>query len=517
MSILISHQHKQIVLPWSPTVAALVPHAKRVLWDGVQRLVVPYDLDHARLLHNVNLPVPSPILSEYDWCGATPWAIQKDTAALLSVSPRAYVLSQMRTGKTRATLWACDYLMRKGKIRKVLVVAPLSTLNIVWGKEIYHTLRGRKFAVLHGTKDKRLKRLDEDVDFYIINHDGVEVILQQLVERVDIDAVVIDEVASYRNSQTNRWACARKLASNRAYLWGLTGKPTPNAPTDAYGIGKLVTPDRMPRYFKQFRERTMLKVSTFRWVPKREANAIVHEALKPSVRFTRADVAESPPTMFLDRECQLSPRATAAMHGLITKLRIQMQAGEITARNTGVLVNKLMQIACGWVYDDNGGVVDMSSGTRLQAVVDVIEETDRKVLVFVPYVHAVDNVAAKLAADGYDVCKVYGDTPAAERDRVFNAFQNTSQYDVMVAHPACMAHGLLLTAADTVVWYGPPPSNEIYSQANDRVALPGLAYQTAVVHVIGHPVEKRRYAGLRRQENLHDQLLEMLQGVQDDI
>lgn len=513
--IIISHQHRQIVLPWTPTIAALVPHARRVLWDGVQRLVVPHDLDHARLLHNVDIAVPSPILTDYDWCGAKPWDVQKETAALLSVSPRCYVFNQMRTGKTRAALWASDYLMRQKKIQKALVIAPLSTLNIVWGQEVYRALRGRRFVVLHGTKEKRLKRLAEDVDFYVINHDGVEVIKDELLTRRDINCVILDEAASYRNSRTQRWKALHEIVRETSVVWALTGKPTPNAPTDAYGIGKLVTPGRLPRYFGQFREQTMLKVSQFRWVPKKEANAVVHEALKPSVRFTRADIATSEPTIHLDRECALSPQAAAAMAALMSKLRVQLANGDITARNAGVLVNKLTQIATGWVYDDKGKVIDMSSPTRLQAIVDVLNETDRKVLVFVPYIHAVQNVAAKLIKEGFDTCVVHGGTPARQREEIFGAFQNTSRYDVMVAHPVCMSHGLLLTAADTVVWYGPPPSNETYSQANDRVALPGLNYQTAVIHIIGHAVEKRRYKGLRAQENVHEQLLDMLSGVQD--
>lgn len=516
-----STAHKAAVIPWQPDIAALMPHARRIDWQGQPRLVVPHDVEHARMLRNVGIMIPSPILGDYQWGGRTPWEAQRQTAAMLTVSPRAYVLNEMRTGKTFSVLGAADYLMRKGVIRRALVIAPLSTLSIVWAREILMHFPHRTAQVLHGTAERRRKRLAEPADFYVINHDGPETIFPELQGRIaqDIDLVVFDELAVYRESRTNRWRVANKLLNQTAgrmiWAWGLTGKPTPNAPTDAYGQGRLITPSRLPKYFKDFRDRTMLKVSQFKYVPKREAQDIVHEALKPSVRYTRADISESAPVMHLQRECALSPKASQVMTGLINRMRVMQQEGNITAHNAGILVNKLLQVATGWVYTDDRKVVDISSPSRLAAIDEILQETDRKVLVFVPYVHAVRGVADYLTKKGYETAMVYGDTPLAERNEIFTAFQQTSRYDVLVAHPQCMAHGLILTAADTAVWYGPPPSNEIYAQANDRIALPGLSYSTAVIHIVGHAVERRRYAALTRQETMQEQLLDMLNGVQE--
>lgn len=506
--VFISAQHKAIIVPYDRDVAQL-PHVKRIEWNG-PKLIVPDDLDHARFLTNCGFDVPSPVLRDYDWNGSKPWEAQKLTAAMLTKSPRAYVLSQMRTGKTRSVLYGADWLMSKGVIDRALIVAPLSTLNIVWARELMLGFPKRTFRVLHGEKGKRLLRLDDDVDFYIINHDGLAVIGDELGRKRGIDLVVLDEVATFREQRTRRWETAAAVCKGRKYVWGLSGAPTPNAPTDAYGIAKLITPERVPRYFGQFRDATMIRVSQFRWVPKKEAIAIVAETLRPSVRFTRKDIADSPPTMYLDRECELSARATAMMNQMIRKLRVMETEGNITAANAGVLLNKLLQIACGWVYADDGTVVDVTSPTRLQALAEIIGETEYKALVFVPFVHAVDGVTAYLKHKGFDVAKVYGDTLAGERDQIFTAFQQSERYDVIVAHPGTMAHGLNLSAADTAIWYGCPPSNELYGQANDRVAIPGLPYSTCVVHVTGHPVERRRYQGLRKQESAQRCLLDIL-------
>lgn len=515
--VIVSTPHKVLVIPHRADVAALVPNTQRVDWQGEAKLVVPHTVDTTRLLRNLDIPAPSPMLTRYRWGGRKPWDVQEQTAAMLTVSPRAYVFNQMRTGKTYATLGAAEFLIEEGMARKVLVVAPLSTLNLVWGREILTGFPHRKYQVLYGTRKRRLQRLAEDADFYIINHDGVEVIARELEARKDIDIVVFDEVAVYRERRTARWRMAQAVSAGRKYVWGLTGAPTPNAPSDAFGIGRLITPERMPKYFKDFRDATMLKVSQFKWVPKLGATEVVFNTLRPSVRFTRSDVKESPPTLYLDRECELSPVASRLMKALIDKCRTEIAGGKaITAVNAGVLINKLMQIACGWVYDDKGDVLDVSSPSRLHAVAQLLAETDRKALVFMPYIHAVEGMTSYLRKQGYDVDMVYGDTPTKERDRIFSLFQNTDKYDALVCHPQCMAHGLTLTAADMAIWAGVPPGNEVYCQANERIALPGLTYPTAVVHIVGSAAEKRRYRGLRQQESTQQTLLGMLEGMNEE-
>jgi len=515
-SVLISAQHRAAILPWNPDVAAAMPHAKRIDWQGTPRLVVPHDVQHARVLRNVGIHIPSPILSFYDWCGQTPWQVQRDTAAMLTVSPRAYVLNEMRTGKTKACLWAFDYLRKQGEAHTMLVVAPLSTLNIVWGREIMLGFPHLRVTVVHGDKAKRTKLLAKPSDIYVINPDGLAVMRDELLARRDIDVVVFDEATLFKSVSTNRWKLAAQLVKGRKYTWAMTGRPTPNGPLDAYGLGRLITPERAPRYFTSFRDQTMIRISQFRFVPKREANDIVDVMLKPSVRFTRADIADSPPTMHLDRECALSSRAVALMKAMVARLRVMEAEGNITAANAGVLLGKLLQMATGWVYCDDGTVLDVSSPTRLQAVLEIVEQTDKKALVFVPYVNAVRGVCDYLCKNGIKAAQVYGETPPRERDRIFGAFQQTDSPEVLVMHPGCAAHGLRLDAADTSIWYGPPPSNEMYWQANARAIIPGLTYSTAVFHIIGHRIEQQRYASLRRQNTMQEALLDILHGVNEE-
>src|SRR6188768_3544980 len=101
----VSKDGRHVVVPWNPALANAVPHARPMDWQGIRMLVMPNRPDEARIARNVGISVPTPILTRYDWCGSKPWDIQRTTAALLTESPRCYVLSSMGTGKTRSVLF----------------------------------------------------------------------------------------------------------------------------------------------------------------------------------------------------------------------------------------------------------------------------------------------------------------------------------------------------------------------------------------------------------------------------
>src|SRR6185436_9834000 len=199
------------------------------------------------------------VLMSYDWLGKKPWAIQRTTTALLAKSPRAYVLNEFGTGKTRSVIWAADYLKKTQNIGPVLVSAPLSTLSPVWESEIFKLDPRARVQILHGSKKERLDRLASKADWYIINHHGLSLIETALIAK-GFSVFVIDELAVLRNSRTLWWRAAQKIiysGSNVKYVWGLTGSPTPKAPTDAWAQIKLLTPGNTTRSFTRFRDLTM--------------------------------------------------------------------------------------------------------------------------------------------------------------------------------------------------------------------------------------------------------------------
>ena len=505
----ISKKYKTILLPWSEKIGNLIPHAKKAIVKGIAFGLVPHKFEEVRLLRNIGYSVPAPVASQYAWAGAKPFDSQRTTAEMLTMCKRAYVLSSMGTGKTLASLFAADYLIKTGVVSKVLVVAPLSTLSPTWMNEIFLRFRHRKAVVLHGTRARRLRRLAEDADFYIINHDGIATIFDELQARRDINLIILDELAVFRDASTDRWKRTRLLLEGRRFVWGMTGAPIPNAPTDAYGQIKLLHPHRV-RSFRQFQSDTMIQRSQYMWTPKRNASEYVHDLMQPSVRFKLSDCVDIPETTYSTRDVVLSKQQTKFYDALMDKLAIEYKGHQVTAVNEGVKLSKLLQIAGGWVYTAEKKVLDLSPTSRMRELELVVEQSENKVIVFAPYLSAC-NQLHKFLSKRWDVALITSGTSKPKRDIIFREFQMLKQPHVIVAHPGTMSHGLTLTAATTIVWYLPSPSLDTYIQANARIPRPGQKFKTNIVHLCGTPIEKKVYSRLQSRQRLQGVLLGMFE------
>jgi SNF2 family DNA or RNA helicase len=504
-------ESQQIVIAYRADVEHILqPAAQRFEADGQWWLAVPHNVTTVRLLRNLGLNAPSPAVHYYDWCGGTPFESQKATVDMCSISRRGFVLSEMGVGKTRAVLWSYDYLRSIGEVHKLLVVAPLSTLTNVWENEVFENFHHLRTTVLYGDKRKRVKLLAGDSDIYIINHDGVEVLHRELFDRTDIDCLIVDEVAGYRNSRSVRWKNLAPLVKRAGYGWGLTGSPTPTAPTDAYGQARLFVPERAGYSFKAFKEKTMRQVGTFTWIERPEAARIVHETLQPAVRFTREQCFDLPPTTYSARSVQLGPECLAAYKEMLDQLATEVNNHEITAANEGVKLSKLLQIASGFAYDSNGVGRYIGGTDRFKQILEIIGDASGKVIVFAPFRYLVEMLGA-VVGKYHSVGIIHGDVTKSERDRIFSEFQRTSQPRVIVAHPQTMAHGLTLTAANTIVWATPHNSLEIYEQANARITRSGQTQNTHIIHVTGSKVEDRVYARLKKRASLQGTILELFE------
>lgn len=506
-AVVVDQAAKTLVLPYNAALANLIRSAR----VAENRMTVPHTHEVVRLARNLGLKIPAPIMAQYDWNSGTPFRTQKTTAAMLTMNRRAYVLSEMGTGKTRATLYAIDFLIKSGEIDRAIVVAPLSTLTTVWYKEVFHYFNHLSVGVLHGDRKRRREILAQDHQLYVINHDGIKTVLAELLARSDIQCVVVDELAAFRNARTDRWKALSGLVGARKYAWGLTGSPTPNEPPDAWAQVKLLTPSRVPKYFKQFKEATMTQVSTFRWIPRQDAKDYVSLVMQPAVRFKRDDCVELPPVVYDSREAPLSAEQKRVYTEMLRHMKVMFQTGEARAANEGVLMSKLLQITTGFVYTKSGAPVSLDNAPRMDALTELIDEAEGKVIVFVDFVYASKMVAAALIALGYSVAQVSGETSKTDRDRVFTEFQSADLPRVLVAHPRCMSHGLTLTAASVIIWFGPTTSNETYEQACARITRPGQQRKTLIMHLTGSAIETKLYRRLQQKQSLQGALLEMFE------
>jgi len=376
-------------------------------------------------------------------------------------------------------------------------------------------VRGGGGQSVGGGTEKRMKRLRTEADIYIINHDGLKIpaVKNELMRRRDIDTICFDEAAVFRNARAEMSKAAQEISKDRAWVWGMTGSPTPTAPTDAFGLSRLITPQYSPRSFTQFRQETMLQVSQFKWVPRADAATIVANLLQPSVCFSLDDVTELPPLVERDVQVIQGPRQRAIYKELQDHASALLREGHVTAQNGGIVLNKMLQVSCGAVYMDDGKVAYLDNADRLSTLIDIIEATDRKVIVFSGYKHIQTLIEETLKKHKIDNALVNGDVSSSRRNEIFKLFQNTDRITVLNAHPECMAHGLTLTAADTIVWFSPTPSLEIYEQANARFRRIGQTAKQQVIKLHGTPAERATYTRLDQRRNVQESVLDLLADI----
>lgn len=479
------------------------------------QVVVNWGVDEAHTLRKLNINVPSPIHGRYDWPGQyKPYDHQRTTAAFLTMNKRAFCFNEQGTGKTASAIWASDFLMKQGKVNRVLIICPLSIMDSAWRNDLFSFAMHRTVDVAYGTKEKRKKIINQGADYVVINYDGVEIVADE-VARGGFDCIIVDEATHYKNPQTKRWKTLNKLLSEDTWLWMMTGTPAAQSPLDAYGIAKLVNPTAVPRFFGSWRDQVMQKITQFKWIPKENSTESVYKALQPAIRFTKEECLDLPEMVYVKREVELTRQQAKYYKELKDKLVLQAAGEEVTAANAAINMSKLLQISSGAVYTDGGESLEFDIKHRYKVLREVIDESSKKVLVFVPFKHTIDILANKLLADGITTDIIRGDVSAPKRTEIFRQFQTSPDPRVLVIQPQSAAHGVTLTAANTVVWWGPTSSLETYAQANARVHRSGQDHKCTVVQLQGSAVEKRVYALLDNRIDVHTKIIDLYKELLD--
>jgi len=515
--MLIVEDKKKLVLHTAMVeeIKAAIPHAKTFMHDGQQLVALNHGVEESLVLRNLGFKqTPAPILSYYNWPARfSPMEHQKQTAAFLSTNKGGLVLSAPGTGKSLSALWAADFLLSEKIVRKVIIVAPLSTVKVVWGKELRHHMLQRAFELLTGSKEQRLRRLAiPGTQFFIVNHDGFNVIKDHLT---DVDLVIYDEATALKTPGSQRFRQFFKWSNERdVWLWLLTGTPISQSPVDAWTLAKLVHSPNVPKSFTSFRDLVMAKVSTFRWVPRPEALDICQRVLQPSIRYSLEECTEIPDTLFLAHECPMSVEQIKAFKEM--KERAVLLSHDVSAPNMAVALQKMLQICGGSVIGNDGAHVKLDYTGRYDTLKELVDEIGDKVIVFVPFRGMQASLLALFQKDGYDAAIVNGDVTGNERNKIFDAFQNSDKVRVLLAHPKVAAHGLTLTRSKDVIWYLPTYSLELYEQANARIRRIGTQGKTRVHHLSGTSFERELYHRLQNKRRVLADFLEMIKGVNED-
>lgn len=478
--------------------------------DGKSAEVLVYwGIDEMQRLVRVFGEAPSPMERHYDWPGMyTPFVHQKTTASFLALRDRCFCFNEAGTGKTSSVIWAADYLMTQKQVKRVLVICPLSIMYSAWQADIFKTAMHRTVGVAYGDTNKRKKVINGEYEFVIINFDGVGTVAEE-IGKVGFDLIVIDEANAYKTVSTKRWKTLAKLITPSTKLWMLTGTPASQSPLDAFGLARLVNPTGVPKYITAWRDKVMQQITRFKWIPKKTAQSDVFTALQPAIRFEKSQCLDLPEVVYQTREVPLTSQVLKYYKWLKDQLLIEAAGEQISAVNAAAKLTKLLQISGGAVYTDTKEVVEFDVSPRLNALMEVLEETIHKVIVFVPYTHTIELVSKHLSSQGVTNEVINGSVSASMRSDVINRFQTQENPRVLVIQPQAASHGVTLTSADTVVFWSPVMSVETYLQCIARIDRLGQKNSMTVVHLQGSEAERRVYQMLQGKVDMHESLVEL--------
>lgn len=435
-----------------------------------------------------------------------PMQHQKESIKFLINNMRAFDLSEMGTGKTASAIWAAEILRSMGIVQRVLILCPLTCVHSVWVDEIFNLAMSRNVGTLLAGEDRKRDSI-RNFDYVVMNHDGIKF---QNVRRLTKDyypqLIILDESAEFKSELTKKHASLTALVKHTYWFWQLTGSPTPNSPVDAYGQILLAYPFwRMTK--TKFSYMTTMKVAEYKYIPTANAKQVVHEHMRPAIRHERAKCLTLPPQMFSTRRIAMSKQQTSAFNSMLDTYIAEADGEIISAANAAVKVSKLLQIMCGFVYNANKKAVLIDGpNPRMDAVNDVIAQTEHKVLVFTPFTSSVGLLAKHVTAHAVTI---HGGTTKPQRNERIKEFKNNPDVRVMIANPRTMAHGLTLNQADTVLWFAPPFGLTPYEQATARNYRKGQDKHTFVIHFESTAIDKKMFATLRSRGNMQKGILDL--------
>ncbi len=495
---------------------ALIETSKyvRQVSDDLHEIMVKWDYDNVLTLASLGIKrVPSTIYKDYKWSGRfTPMAHQKDMASFIITNPKCFVFSEMGVGKTASAAWAADYLLKHGKIKRILVVCPLSIMKPAWQKDLFSVAPHRSVGIAHGSVKTRRQIIAGKYEFVVINYDGIMTVLDELID-AKFDMVIADEATYLKATSTLRWKAFNKITKDCSRVVLMTGTPAAQSPEDAFGLARIICPERVPRYVGAWKDIVMQKITMFKWVPRPKASEIVFAALQPAIRYTKEECLDLPDIMYETRDVPMTAQQEK-YYNILKKQMLVKAAGEvITAANAAVGMTKLLQLSSGCCYGDSGETIFFDVSNRLSELEAVIDESLQKVIVFAPFTHTIHLIEDYLNKKKIPCAVINGEVTSTKRAAIIESFQTDQTLRVIIIQPKAAAHGVTLTAANTIVWFGPTPSVETYLQANARAHRNGQQHKVTVIMIQGSPAEEKMYKMLNSKIEDHMKIIDLYDEV----
>lgn len=412
-----------------------------------------------------------------------PHDYQRYTIDYLLEKPIAAILLDMGLGKTVIALSAIfDLTLDSFLIRKALIIAPLRVARDTWPAEIkkWDHLNGLTFSLAVGTVAQRKAALMQRAQIYLINRENVDWLINKSGLPFDFDMVVVDELSSFKSHRTKRFRSLMKVRPKVKKIVGMTGTPAANSLMDLWAEFRLLDlGQRLGRFIGHYRDTFFVpdkrnQHMIFSYKPKPGAEEQIYRLISDiTISMKGVDHLELPELVMNEVAVKMSASEQQSYETMKREMVLSLKGKEVDAVNAAALSGKLLQMANGAVYDDQGSVVNVHD-RKLDALEDLIESANGKpVMVAYWFKHDLERIQERFP----DAVKIDSEESITK--------WNQGEIQVGLIHPASAGHGLnLQTGGSTLVWFGLTWSLELYQQTNARLWRQGQKDTVVIQHII---------------------------------
>lgn len=448
----------------------------------------------------------------------TPKRHQEIALEFLQTHERCALFLDMGLGKTVVTLTYVKQLLDDFAINKVLVIAPKRVAEDTWTRESdkWEHLSDLRISKVLGTLNQRSKALEKTADIYVINRENVVWLVDYYKHKWPFDLVVIDESSSFKSGQSKRWKALKKVIKLSRYVIELTGTPAPNGYLDLWAqIYLLDGGETLGKTFLAYRATYFTPGAhnddrVFQWVMRRGAKARIDQALKEfCLSMSKDDWLQLPDIIYNNVIVKMTPserriydkfsedKILPLLNGLLSE-DPQDAESAVIGSTAAVASGKLLQLANGAVYDDDGNVFHVHD-QKISAL-EELTESGNNLLVFYSYKHDLDRLK-----------KAFPNAKEMKTSEDMTKW-NKGEISMMLVHPASAAYGLnIQEGGHTIVWFGLPWSLELYQQANARLYRQGQEHSVIVHHIIcDRTMDEKVLSALQSKDASQRSLLEAL-------
>lgn len=432
------------------------------------------------------------------------------TFSKVTEQPYLWKWAKLGTGKTITSVAITGALNNAEKIKRVLIVTPLSILG-VWEEEF------KKFAdfpytlkILKGSSIQKLQTLNSlngpSLQIAVINYESAWRMEKELLNW-DADLIIADEGHKIKTHNISASKTIHKLGGKARYRLLLTGTVITNKALDVFSQYKFLNTQVFGSSFYAFRNKYFDMTGYGNHTPvlrKRMEPELTKRIHSIAFRATKAECLDLPDMTDIIQKVELEPTAMKAYKSLVKDSFAQLTKGEVTATNVLTRLLRLSQLTGGYISNDEANVIHQVSKAKLSALEDIIEasiQEEKKLVIiarFIPEIRAICKLLDRLKIK---YSQVSGEIK--DREKQVSDFQNNKDVMVFVGQIATAGLGITLTAANTMVFYSLDYSMSNFEQAKARIHRVGQADKCNYIYLVAKDtVDEKVLSALKNKADL---------------